>query len=71
VHCEVRGSEFICGSLSHVHIYEQGGLATLMGAHPRALSQKNDGTIDLDDIRAAGRAATPGCVGLVTWRAVT
>jgi len=56
VHCEVRGSEFICGSLSHIHIYEQGGAASLMGAHPRPVPNKNDGTIDLDDIRGVIRA---------------
>ena len=55
VHCETRGSEFICGNLSHIHLYEQGGLATLMGAHPRPLVNKNDGTIDLDEVRAALR----------------
>jgi threonine aldolase len=56
VHCEVRGSEFICGDLSHVHIYEQGGLSTLMGAHPRALKNEDDGTIDLQRIRNAFRS---------------
>lgn len=55
VHCEVRGSEFICGNLSHIHVYEQGGLATLMGAHPRQIVNKNDGTMDLEDVRAAVR----------------
>ena len=56
VHCEVRGSEFICGNLSHIHVYEQGGLSTLMGAHPRIITNKNDGTMDLDEIRGAVRA---------------
>ena len=56
VHCEVRGSEFICGNLSHIHVYEQGGLSTLMGAHPRVIANKNDGTMDLDEIRGAVRA---------------
>jgi threonine aldolase len=55
VHCEVRGSEFICGSLAHIHIYEQGGLSTLMGAHPRPLTNRADGTLDLKDIEAAIR----------------
>ena len=55
VHCEVRGSEFICGSLSHIHIYEQGGLATLMGAHPRPLTNRTDGTLDMKEIAAAIR----------------
>jgi threonine aldolase len=31
VHCEVRGSEVILGADSHIHIYEQGGIATVGG----------------------------------------
>jgi threonine aldolase len=56
VHCEIRGSEYICGDLSHITQYEQGGTATLMGAHPRQLANRPDGTIDLDKIEAAIRA---------------
>ena len=56
VHCEVRGSEYICGDLSHVVQYEQGGLATLMGAHPRQLTTDADGTIDVKAIEGAIRA---------------
>ena len=55
VHCEVRGSEFICGNLSHIHVYEQGGLSTLMGAHPRPIVNRNDGTLDLEEVRNAVR----------------
>ena len=56
VHCEVRGSEYICGDLSHIVQYEQGGLATLMGAHPRQLTTDADGTIDVKAIEGAIRA---------------
>ena len=56
VHCEIRGSEYICGDLSHIVQYEQGGLATLMGAHPRQLVTNADGTIDLSEIENAIRA---------------
>jgi threonine aldolase len=56
VHCEVRGSEYICGDLSHIVQYEQGGLATLMGAHPRQLTTNADGTIDVKAIENAIRA---------------
>jgi threonine aldolase len=55
VWCETRGSEFVCGDLSHIHQYEQGGLATLMGAHPRALTNEPDGTIPIAKIRGAIR----------------
>ena len=54
-HCEVRGSEFIVGADAHIHVYEQGGCATLGGVHPRALPNAADGTIDLDAIAAAVR----------------
>jgi len=56
VHCELRGSEYVCGDLSHIVQYEQGGLATLMGAHSRQLTTNADGTIDVDKIEAAIRA---------------
>ena len=56
VHCEVRGSEYICGDLCHITQYEQGGTASLMGAHPRQLPNRPDGTIPLDKIEAAIRA---------------
>ena len=37
IHCEVRGSEYIIGSEAHIYIFEQGGAATLGGAHPRVV----------------------------------
>ncbi|XP_073111289.1 low-specificity L-threonine aldolase 1-like [Elaeis guineensis] len=35
VHCEVRGSEVILGDNSHIHVYENGGISTIGGVHPR------------------------------------
>ena len=55
VHCDGRGSEFILGSHSHIHIYEQGGTASLGGVHPFAVANQADGTMALADIEAAVR----------------
>ena len=58
-HCEKRGSEAIVGSLSHLCLYEQGGMATVGGVHSRQLPNNSDGTIDLGDIESAIRADDP------------
>mmetsp|Transcript_6352 Transcript_6352/g.8602 ORF Transcript_6352/g.8602 Transcript_6352/m.8602 type:complete len:397 (-) Transcript_6352:89-1279(-) len=55
VHCEIRGSEAIVGNTSHMHLYEQGGMAQLAGIHPRVLPNNPDGTIDLELIKASIR----------------
>lgn len=55
VHCEVRGSEVILGHDSHIHIYENGGISTIGGVHPRTIQNKTDGTMDLNQIEAAIR----------------
>ncbi|KAK6915343.1 Aromatic amino acid beta-eliminating lyase/threonine aldolase [Dillenia turbinata] len=55
VHCEVRGSEIILGDDSHIHIYENGGISTIGGVHPRTVKNNEDGTMDLDKIEAAIR----------------
>lgn len=55
VHCDVRGSEVILGDASHIHIYENGGISTIGGVHPRTVKNNKDGTIDLDLIEAAIR----------------
>ncbi|GAB4836088.1 Putative low-specificity L-threonine aldolase 1 [Ancistrocladus abbreviatus] len=55
VHCEVRGSEVILGDNSHIHIYENGGISTIGGVHPRTVKNNSDGTMDLDLIEAAIR----------------
>lgn len=55
-HCDERGSECICGDKSHVHLYEQGGMSSLMGVHSRTLANRDDGTIAIEDIKGAIRA---------------
>ncbi|KAK7082644.1 hypothetical protein SK128_016509 [Halocaridina rubra] len=54
-HCRSRGSEVILGNLSHVHIYEQGGISQLGGVHPRTLQNLPDGTFSLEELRKAVR----------------
>ncbi|KAK2970397.1 hypothetical protein RJ640_016251 [Escallonia rubra] len=55
VHCEVRGSEVILGDNCHIHIYENGGISTLGGVHPRPVKNNEDGSMDVDLIEAAIR----------------
>ncbi|XP_022966485.1 probable low-specificity L-threonine aldolase 1 isoform X2 [Cucurbita maxima] len=55
VHCDIRGSEVILGDNSHIHILENGGIATIGGVHPRTVKNNDDGTIDIDLIEAAIR----------------
>lgn len=55
VHCDVRGSEVILGNNSHIHIYENGGIATIGGVHPRPVKNNEDGTMDIDLIEDAIR----------------
>lgn len=55
VHCEIRGSEVILGDNSHIFIYENGGIATIGGVHPRPVKNNPDGTMDIDLIEAAIR----------------
>ncbi|KAF3452350.1 hypothetical protein FNV43_RR02783 [Rhamnella rubrinervis] len=55
VHCDVRGSEVILGDNSHIHIYENGGISTIGGVHPKTVKNNSDGTMDIDLIEAAIR----------------
>ncbi|KAK8514530.1 hypothetical protein V6N12_057431 [Hibiscus sabdariffa] len=55
VHCDIRGSEVILGDSSHIHIYENGGISTIGGVHPRPVKNNEDGTMDIDLIEAAIR----------------
>ncbi|XP_062143733.1 low-specificity L-threonine aldolase 1 [Alnus glutinosa] len=55
VHCDLRGSEVILGDNSHIHIYENGGISTIGGVHPRTVKNNQDGTMDIDLIEAAIR----------------
>lgn len=53
-HCG-RGDEVILGANSHTFIHEQGGIASLGSVHPRPLSNRPDGTLDLEEIESAVR----------------
>lgn len=55
VHCEVRGSEVILGNNSHIHVYENGGISTIGGVHPRPVKNNDDGSMDVELIEAAIR----------------
>jgi threonine aldolase len=50
VHCDVRGSEVILGDNSHVHVYENGGISTIGGVHPKTITNNPDGTMDIEKI---------------------
>ena len=54
-HCQVRGSEVILGDNSHIHIYENGGISTIGGVHPRTVKNNDDGSMDMELIEAAIR----------------
>jgi threonine aldolase len=57
-HCG-RGDEVILGNLGHTFLYEGGGIAALGGVHPFVLPTQPDGTLALQDIRAAVRPDDP------------
>lgn len=52
VHCS-RGEEVICGDKSHIYVNEAGGMAALGGVYPHPIPNQADGTLRLEDIRAA------------------
>ncbi len=54
-HCG-RGDEVILGNLGHTFLFEGGGIAALGGVHSYELPTQPDGTLRLEDIRAAVRA---------------
>ncbi|GFP91755.1 probable low-specificity l-threonine aldolase 1 [Phtheirospermum japonicum] len=54
-HCKIRGSEVILGDYSHIHIYENGGISTIGGVHPRIVKNNEDGTMDINLIEEAIR----------------
>jgi threonine aldolase len=54
VHCR-RGDEAIMGKKGHTFLFEAGGISALGGVHTHTVPNQPDGTIDLDDIRAAIR----------------
>ncbi|KAG7580662.1 Aromatic amino acid beta-eliminating lyase/threonine aldolase [Arabidopsis suecica] len=56
VHCDERGSEVILGDDSHIHIYENGGVSSLGGVHPRTVKNEEDGKMEIGAIEAAVRS---------------
>ena len=53
-HCQ-RGDEVILGDQSHSFLYEAGGISAFGGIHSRQLSNQEDGTIEIEDIKNAIR----------------
>ncbi len=53
-HC-TRGDEAIIGAHNHMCLYEAGGISVLGGIHSRQVPVQPDGTLALDDVRAAIR----------------
>lgn len=57
-HCE-RGDEMLLGHLSHSFLFEAGGAAALGGVQPRTVLNSEDGTMNLEEIRASIRENDP------------
>ena len=53
-HC-ARGEEVILGNISHMFLYEAGGMSALGGIQPHIIPNQPDGTMSLEDIEAAIR----------------
>ncbi len=53
-HCS-RGEEVILGNQSHMFLNEVGGMSVLGGLHPHTVANQPDGTMRLEDIKAAIR----------------
>lgn len=50
-HCWERGQEVLLGDLSHIHLYEQGGISQLAGVHARTVVNRPNGTFDIDEMQ--------------------
>ncbi len=57
-HC-TRGDEVILGNQAHTFIFEAGGVSALGGVHSYQVENQPDGTLKLEDIRAAIRDDNP------------
>src|SRR5687767_2908954 len=57
-HCQ-RGDEVILGMEAHSYRYEGGGLSVLGSIQPRAIPNRPDGTLDLQDVEAAIKPDDP------------
>ncbi|CAH0578977.1 unnamed protein product [Chrysodeixis includens] len=52
VHCNKRGSEAFVGNLTHIYKYEQGGASHVAGVLLSTLTNKPDGTFDLEELES-------------------
>ncbi|MBV8380664.1 MAG: low-specificity L-threonine aldolase [Paucibacter sp.] len=57
-HCG-RGDEYIVGQLAHTYRYEGGGAAVLGSIQPQPIAHAPDGTLPLDEIKAAIKPDDP------------
>lgn len=57
-HCQ-RGDEVILGKYAHTYLFEAGGISVLGGVHSCQIPNQPDGTLSLEDIKAAIRADDP------------
>nr|XP_060501228.1 uncharacterized protein LOC132687254 [Panthera onca] len=65
-HCQRRGSQLLLGQESHLHVYEQGGVAQVAGVHSHPLPDLPHGTLDLLELermvtRGLGSPYHPVC----------
>ncbi|XP_023321463.1 probable low-specificity L-threonine aldolase 2 [Eurytemora carolleeae] len=58
-HCSQRGAEILLGDKSHIHLYEQGGVAQLGGVHPRTVKNLQNGTFSLEELESKIRSDDP------------
>jgi threonine aldolase len=57
-HCG-RGDEVILGMEAHSYRYEAGGLSVLGSIHPQAVSNRADGTLDLNEVESVVKPDDP------------
>ena len=57
-HCG-RGEEVILGSEAHSYRYEAGGLSVLGSIHPQVVSNRADGTLDLNEVESQVKPDDP------------
>lgn len=55
-HCHTRSGEIIIGANSHISLWEAGNAASLAGVHTRQIPEKEDGSLNHEDIRDAYRS---------------
>ncbi|KFM79955.1 hypothetical protein X975_22483, partial [Stegodyphus mimosarum] len=58
-HCWIRSQEAMVGDLSHIFLSEQGGISQLGGVHVSALTTREDGTFDMEQVVNKIRPSRP------------